>query len=337
MKKALFSLLMFCLLSVNAQQNFEQLLLSGVEDTETFARFYITPGAESLMYAVNSGWFKTAKAHKFLGFDVSVIATGHFVNEDDHSFNMNVNDFQNIRFPDGSSSKKIATVFGDNNPNQTVIVTLSDNGLGEDVEILLPDGVASEDIDVLPAAFLQAELGLGFGTDLKVRYVPQITVEDVETGFYGVGLQHELTSWLPVVKNLPVKLAVLAAYTHLDSEFDFTGKSSLDGANQKLDLDLDTWLILAIASTKWPIINLYGGVGYVSGDSDFSLKGTYEIPPTLTTPGRTLTNPFTVSNSISGGRATAGINLNLGLLEINAEYHLQEYDAVSVGLHFGIR
>lgn len=337
MKKIFFSALFFLSLSVQAQQNFEQLLLSGVEDAQTFARGYITPGAESLMYVINSGWFKTAKSHKFLGFDLSVIGTGHFIDENDQTFVMDVNDFQNIRFPDGSTSKNIATVFGDNNPNQTVIVTLSENGLDNDVEILLPDGVASENIDVLPAAFLQAELGLGFGTDLKVRYLPEITTEDVETGFYGVGLQHELTSWLPLIKNLPVKLAVLGAYTHLDSEFDFTGKSSIDGTNQTLDLDVDTFLVQAIASTKFPIINFYAGVGYLSGDSDFSLKGTYEIPASNTTSVRTLIDPFTVGNSVSGGRATAGLTLSLGILEINAEYHLQEYEAVSVGVHFGIR
>lgn len=337
MKKILFPALFIITTNLFAQQNFEQLLLSGVEDTKTFARSYITPGAESLMYAVNSGWFKTAKSHKFLGFDLSIIGTGHFVDNEDQTFEMNVNDFQNIRFPDGSTSKQIATVFGDNNPNQTVIVTLSENGLGEDVEILLPDGVASDNIDVLPAAFLQAELGLGFGTDIKVRYVPQITVEDVETGFYGVGVQHELTSWMPLLKNLPLKLAVLGAYTHLDSEFDFTGKSTLEGTGQKLDLDMDTFLVQAIASTKFSILNIYGGVGYLSGDSDFSLKGTFEIPPSLTTPGRTIVDPFTVENSVSGARATAGLTLSLGFFEINAEYHLQEYDAVSVGVHFGIR
>jgi hypothetical protein len=322
---------------IHAQQNFEQLLLSGIEDTKTFARSYISPGAESLMYTINSGWFKTAATHKFLGFDISLIGAAHFVEDSDQSFDMNVNDFQNIRFPDGSTSKKIATVFGDNNPNQTVIVTLTENGFSEDVEILLPDGVASENIDVLPAAFLQAELGIFKGTDLKVRYIPEFTTEDVETGLYGLGIQHELTSWLPLQRLLPINVAVLGAYTHLNSEFDFSGKSALDGQNQKLELDMDTWLFQLIASTKLPIINFYGGVGYITGDSDFDLKGTYEIQSNILSQPRVLTDPFSVSNSVSGARATVGANLKIAFFEVNAEYHFQEYNALSVGVHFGIR
>jgi hypothetical protein len=336
-KTAPILILLFCINSVTAQDNIEKLLISGINDAKTFATSYITPGAESLMYSMNSGWYKTAKVHKTLGFDISLIASGHFVNNSDQSFNLDVADYENIRFEDGSQSKPVATIFGENSPNVSVIARVEENGLGQDIEILLPNGVSSNSVDVLPAAFLQAELGLFKSTEIKVRYFPKTNIEDVETEMIGLAVQHELTSWLPLGRVLPLDISGLIAYTQLDSQFDFSGDVALRGENQRLELDAETWLFELIASTKLPIINFYGGLGYVSGDSDLDLKGTYIIESTIFTQERVLTDPFTVNNDISGLRATLGAKLKLGFFGLNADYTFQEYETISVGLHFGFR
>lgn len=336
-KTAQIFILLFCINSINAQDNIEKLLISGVNDAKRFAASYITPGAESLMYSMNSGWYSTAKVHKPLGFDISLVASGHFVNDSDQSFNLNVADYENIRFEDGSQSKAVATIFGENNPGVSVIARVEENGLSQDVEILLPNGVSSNSVDVLPAAFLQAELGLLKSTEIKVRYFPKVNTDDVETEMIGLAVQHELTSWLPLGQILPVDISGLVAYTKLDSRFDFSGDVALRGENQRLELGAETWLFEVIASTKLPIINFYGGLGYVSGDSDLDLKGTYIIEPTIFTQERVLTDPFTVNNDISGLRATVGAKLKLGFFGLNADYTFQEYETISVGLHFGFR
>lgn len=336
-KTAPIFVLFFCINQITAQNNIEKLLISGVNDAKTFAKSYITPGAESLMYSMNSGWYSTAKVHKPLGFDVSVVASGHFVNNSDQSFDLNVADYENIRFEDGSQSKQVATVFGENSPGVFVIARVEENGLNQDIEILLPNGVSSNSVDVLPAAFLQAELGLTKSTEIKVRYFPKTNIEDVETEMIGVAVQHEFTAWLPLRRLLPVSISGLAAYTNLDSQFDFSGDVALRGENQRLELNADTWLFEVIASTKLPIINFYGGLGYVTGDSDLDLKGTYIIESTIFTQERVLTDPFTVNNDISGLRATIGAKLKLGFFGLNADYTFQEYETVSIGIHFGFR
>lgn len=336
-KTASILILIFCLNSITAQNNIEKLLISGINDAKTFAASYITPGAESLMYSMNSGWYSTAKVHKPLGFDISLVASGHFVNNSDQSFDLNVNDFENIRFEDGSQSKSVATIFGENRPHVSVIARVEENGLSQDIEILLPNGVSSNSVDVLPAAFLQAELGLLKSTEIKVRYFPKTNIEDVETEMIGFAVQHELTSWLPLGRAIPVDISGLVAYTQLDSQFNFSGDVALRGKNQRLDLNAETWLFEVIASTKLPIINFYGGLGYVTGNSDLDLKGTYIIESTIFTQERVLTDPFTVNNDISGLRATLGAKLKLGFFGLNADYTFQEYETISLGIHFGFR
>jgi len=336
-KAALIFVLFFCINQVSAQNNIEKLLISGVNDAKTFAKSYITPGAESLMYSMNSGWYKTAKVHKPLGFDISLVASGHFVNNADQSFDLNVSDYENIRFEDGSQSKQVATVFGENTPSVSVISRVEENGLNQDIEILLPNGVSSKGVDVLPTAFLQAEVGLFKSTEIKVRYFPKTNIEEVESEMIGFGIQHEITSWLPLGRVLPVDISGLVAYNQLDTQFDFSGDVALRGENQRLELDAETWLFELIASTKLPIINFYGGLGYISGNSDLDLKGTYIIEANIFNQERVLTDPFTVNNDISGLRATVGAKLKLGFFALNADYTFQEYETISVGIHFGFR
>ncbi|PJB11943.1 MAG: hypothetical protein CO119_09120 [Flavobacteriales bacterium CG_4_9_14_3_um_filter_40_17] len=336
-KAALIFVLFFCINQVSAQNNIEKLLISGVNDAKTFAKSYITPGAESLMYSMNSGWYKTAKVHKPLGFDISLVASGHFVNNADQSFDLNVSDYENIRFEDGSQSKQVATVFGENTPSVSVISRVEENGLNQDIEILLPNGVSSKGVDVLPTAFLQAEVGLFKSTEIKVRYFPKTNIEEVESEMIGFGIQHEITSWLPLGRVLPVDISGLVAYNQLDTQFDFSGDVALRGENQRLELDAETWLFELIASTKLPIINFYGGLGYISGNSDLDLKGTYIIEANIFNQERVLTDPFTVNNDISGLRATVGAKLKLGFFGLNADYTFQEYETISVGIHFGFR
>jgi hypothetical protein len=44
-----------------------------------------------------------------------------------------------------------------------------------------------------------------------------------------------------------------------------------------------------------------------------------------------------VSSEVAAVRGTLGAKLKLGFFRLNAEYHMSEYDAFSVGLNFGFR
>ena len=94
----------------------------------------------------------------------------------------------------------------------------------------------------------------------------------------------------------------------------------------------------AQVSTKLPIINFYGGLGYVTGTSEFDILGTYRFRDATPIFGgeESITDPFSIENDISGIRATLGLKLNLGFFGLHADYNIADYNTVSAGVHFGI-
>ncbi len=190
----------------------------------------------------------------------------------------------------------------------------------------------------MPTAFLQGRIGVFKATELKVRYFPKIEQEDVKVGVFGLGLQHEFTQWLPAEKIFPVAISGLIAYNNLNANYDFTDDDIIEGENQQFDLKQNSWIFQLQASTKLPIFNIYGGIGYVTGTSDFDVLGTYRVRagiPLLETTSE-FNNPFSVKNKVSGVRGTLGASLKLGFFGIHADYNIAEYNNASVGLHFGI-
>jgi hypothetical protein len=319
-------------LAAKAQNDLDVLLGAGVEDAQRFANDYLAPGTNGLMYSMNSNWFNTADAKPLGGFEISIIANAASVKNENRSFLMNTDLYNNVQFVSGSNSQMVSTVLGENNPDINVLITDDNSGFTQ--QITLPSGIGSENINLIPTAFIQGAVGLVKGIEVKARFVPKIKTDDVSLSMYGAGVQFEVTKWLPADKILPVALSGLVAYTHLDGSYNLDGSSGVDGENQRLESATNTWLFQMIASTKLPVINFYGGLGYIKGKSKSNLLGTYRSNGIIPF---TYTDPFSVSSKVSGVRGTLGTKLKLGFFRLNAEYHLAEFNAFSVGVNFGFR
>ncbi|WP_142785478.1 DUF6588 family protein [Changchengzhania lutea] len=338
MKKITFSLFVFLtVFTSKAQNDLDALLAAGVDDAERFANDYLMPGTNGLMYSMNANWFNTADAKPLGGFEISVIVNAASVKDEHKSFEMNTDLYNNVTFVNDPSSQSVATALGDNDPSVMVELTYDDPIFGSQTEqIELPTGIGSGNVNLLPTAFIQAGVGLFKGTEVKVRFVPKIKTDDVSLSMYGGALQHEFTKWLPADKLLPIAISGLVAYTHLDGSYDLTNSSNIEGENQRVENKTSTWLFQLIASTKLPVINFYGGLGYIKGTSESDLLGTYKVSNGLVT-SDDIVNPFSVSSEVSGVRGTIGTKLKLGFFRLNAEYHLAEFDAFSLGVNFGFR
>lgn len=331
--------MLLCLATVSskAQNDLDALLAAGIDDAERFANDYLAPGTNGLMYSMNANWFNTADTKPLGGFEISIIVNAATVKNENKTFLMNTDVYKNVEFTQGPSSQMVATVLGHNDPEVTVEVTYDDPIFGSQTEqITLPTGLAEANINMLPTAFIQGALGLSKGIEVKARFIPKVKTDDVDLSMYGAGLQVEFTKWLPADKLLPVAISGLAAYTHLDAAYDLTESSNVEGEDQRLENVTNTWLFELIASTKLPVINFYGGLGYIKGKSDSDMLGTYRVSDGILTSSE-IVDPFSVSSEVSGVRGTIGTKLKLGFFRLNAEYHLAEFDAFSVGINFGFR
>lgn len=333
-------MLLFATLTTQAQNQLEDLLAAGVEDAQRFAAGYISPAAEGVIYNLSNGWIQSAEVKKPLRFEISLIGNATFVKDEKRSFTLNTADYNNLYFRDESGIKEVATAFGENNPNVRMYAIVTD-GTGlfeEEVEFNLPQGLASENMNLLPSAFLQARVGIFKATELKIRYFPKIDYEDVKTGLIGFGLQHEFTQMIPAEKVFPVAISGFIGFTNFNGSFDFTDSQIIEGNSQRFDVKQNSWLFQVHASTKLPMINFYGGLGYVTGTSDFDVLGTYTVRAgtPLTETSSTFVDPFSIKNKVSGVKATLGTRLSLNFFSIYAEYNVAEYSTASAGIGFGI-
>ena len=336
MKKLIF-LLSVCASTLHAQNDFDVLLAAGVDDAQRFTNDYLAPGTNGLMHSMNANWFNSGKAKPLLGFEISIIGNAALIKDDSKQFNLNTADYNNVQFSQGPASQNVATVLGQNNPPVFVEVQYDDPIFGnQTVQVELPTGIGEESYNMLPTAFVQGAIGIGSGIELKARYMPNFENDEVQVGLYGAGLQFEVTEWLPGNKALPVAISGVVAYTHLNGSYDFTQSSGIEGDNQRVDNNTNTWLFQAVASTKLPVINFYGGIGYITGTSESDILGNYRVTDGVLT-SQTITDPFSVSSDISAIRGTLGTKLKLGFFRLNAEYHFSEFDAFSIGISFGAR
>ncbi|MEB8344794.1 hypothetical protein OO010_01965 [Flavobacteriaceae bacterium KMM 6898] len=334
-------LLLFCLTIVmagSAQSNPNDIFAAGINDAEQFLNDYLNPVSEGALYSISNGWYNTADAKPLLGFEISIIGnmTSFKNKEDKKSFVLNTADYENLQFVDGSASKTVSTALGDIEGLRVFVEGEVAPGVITREEFDLPSGLSAEGIDFVPSAYLQVSVGLIKGTEVKVRFLPKIATEDVAVGLYGVGVQHELTKHLPADKILPIAISAVIGYTHLDGTYDFTNTNVVAGEDQKVDTKMDTWAFQAVVSTKLPIINFYGGLGYMTGKSNTDILGTYRVQ-SGPFQSQTYTDPFSFKSDVSGVTGTVGAKLKLGFFRLNVDYTLAEFNNLAVGINFGFR
>lgn len=317
-------------------QDFNQLLISGVEDAERFANDYLAPVTEAGIYSISNGWYNTADAKPLAGFEISIVGniTGFKNKTDKKQFVLDPNDYENLDFVDNPGvARPVSSALGE---LEGIRVFIEDeNGLGRE-EFDLPTGLAAEDFNFVPSGYIQGSVGLIKGLEVKARFLPKLKFDDdAQIGLFGAGIQYEFTKLLPADKVLPIAISAVIGYTNLNGEYDFTEASGIDGENQRIEADITTWNFSAVVSTKLPVINFYGGLGYISGKSNTDVLGRYTVTsgPFQTT----YTDPFQVSNDVSGVNANLGLKLKLGFFRINGEYNMAEFNTATLGINFGFR
>jgi hypothetical protein len=283
--------LVVILLSCNllrAQENISDIINAGLVAAQNYSESYLTPAGESFAYNLSTGWYDDAQTLEKWQFNVSIKGQATFSPSGKKSFLLDPMEYERmvqesydatnnlparieVSFADGSRApREIATALGSNTPVQFLLIRALDGTTGAELDrsqIELAQGLESEGINLIPAFFVQAGVGLGNGLELKARFVPKIQIGDAETSLYGAGLQWEVTRLFENNGNavLPVRLAVLVGYTGVNSVYDYEDGLVVDGTNQKVEATSGSLTVAAIASTRFKVLNFYGGVNYARG------------------------------------------------------------------------
>lgn len=342
--KKITLLIAFCasVLSVKGQE-IESFLVLG-KDAGTLLQSYLDPAFKGTIQNLNSGWYRTAKAHKVLGFDLTLNATLASVPSSDKNFTFRNSDYNNLSLKGGATEAALPTSFGGS--TSTVLQyeeTVTFAGISEtrtfDFDAL--DGLTDEiNFSQVPAMMIQAGVGLPFKTDVTVRYLPKVGSDKFKTDLIGFGVKHNILQYFPIAKRIPlVDVSLFGGYTKLTSQY-------LPGGNgQSIDMEVTSLTGQLLGSVDLKIVNFFVGLGYSKGASSLVVNGDYSFDYDVTIGGITTTqtrqiekeNLPNLENDINNFMTTAGASLNLGFFKIFGSYTLQEYNALNFGFAFSFR
>ena len=327
-------MLLFFAAHVSNSQELESILLASKEDATKLTSAYIDPAMKGLIYGMNSGWYHTAKVHKKFGFDLSIGANLSTAPSEDEMFN-----FANLGLTSiTSTSTTSPTVFGSGDGAQMDVNAVV-QGQNVTASFDMPSGISDDlPMNAVPTPALQLSVGLPYKFDVMIRLVPEVGGDEAKGELFGVGLKKEITSVFGPMDKLPLHVSVLAAYSTMNVNYIVDG-STFPGQNQSAEFNLNSYTVQAVGSLNFPIINIYGGIGYSGGSSSLRMLGEYDL--TYNTSGgtivETVTDPLDLDFDASGFRTTIGARLSLGFFKIYGDYTLQEYNTISAGIAFSFR
>jgi hypothetical protein len=343
MKKLLITLsIALITISSYSQDGPEGILFASTQDANRLTQAYMNPAMKGLIYGMNNSWYHTAKVHKKFGFDISFGLNGSMIPSKDEMFTLN--NLNSVNQPTGGSITS-ATIGGSENDGTSALVTFQESIGGVNTTYTgtfdMPGGI-KEDLpfNAVPTPFIQASLGLPFKTDVMVRFVPKVGSDDVKGNMFGFGLKKEITDWFGPMDKTPLHISLLATFATMGVDYtivDDNPGDNIDIQNGKVDFDLNSYSVQAIASLNFPVINIYGGIGYTGGSSTLDMLGTYTVTYDNTLNQRTLTDPLNLDFDASGFRSTIGARISLGFFKLFGDYTIQEYNAFNLGIAFSFR
>ncbi len=208
----------------------------------------------------------------------------------------------------------------------------------------MPTGI-KEDLpaNTIPAPAIQVGFGLPFKLDLIIRYVPKVGSEDVKTDIFGLGIKKEITELLGPLDKTPLHISILAAYSNMGVNYEIGNvNNDVSTQNAAANFSLNTYTIQAIASLNFPVLNVFGGIGYNGGSIRLNMLGNYTLNYNTSINGapdveESITDPFSIKTSSGSINATIGTRVSLGFFKLYGSYSLQEYNTINTGIAFIFR
>jgi len=318
------------LYSQNPFQAFQEVQLA-LGDIFFLSDNYIAGGAEASVYQSTSAWSSTAKSLDFFEVEASVHVNSLFIPENKRTFTVQNSNFNLVQIQNGESAT-LPTVLG----GETATFFNLDVDGGEN-EFQALEGVGETQ---LFNPFLQVSVGLWREIEFTVRYSPDIVVSDIEYGLFGAGLKHSISRYfIKDINSNSLEVALQVAYSQLNSnvlldpfqvEIQDLGVDSLLSVNQ-LDIALNSWLFEALVSKRFKNFELFGGVGFVDSNVQFTLLGEQTFA--LGVLNGLLEE---VEPSVNTLKGDLGVNYYFGKFYVSNVFTIGEFANYNISLHYKI-
>ena len=356
-KKSIQSLLvgtlLICGVSVKAQ-DFGDIIAAGKDDANLYLQNFLAPAMNSFGNGLANGWYNTGRAHKTLGFDITLSFNMAQIPVSERTFQFIASDYSMTL--EGDSDGIIPTMVGGESETGAEFVidpgSVTYNGvtvpINEDIRFDVPSGIDLEEIPVvtgLPVPTLNIGIGVYKNTDLKIRYSPEINIDDFSLNMFGIGVLHDIKQWIPGIKNLPFDLSAMAAYSKITATQGIEVTTSSNGGTTRFsgegtgEFSAKATTFQVIISKKLTVFTPYAGLGVNSVNSTLAVKGDYEYEVTgdQNSPYE-IKDPIDLEFSGAGGpRFTIGGRLKLAVFTFHFDYTAQKYSTITGGVGIAVR
>jgi hypothetical protein len=362
--KKIFTLyfLLIAFLAINSSKTFAQTEQFSMGELNPYFSEYLSPFAKAMSVSLSGGWTHTAKVHSTLGFDISFSASIVNIPDADKLFNTSSLTMPNYSFT------------GDNAPSISAGTDVSAPGISRSFQDLpIADfgfpGITGLGLSKGGMASIQAGIGLPKGTELILRFIPDISkttnkllseVGDIElekTGMWGIGVKHDIKQWIPVISKVPF-LQISGLFTYSKFYTGFSGDDLLfDPArfgitseslpattwdNQKFEIGMSSFTGTLLVGANIPVFQPYIGLGFNSASFEGGFNGNYPIIEfTVANPDGTVTDyetdPLQIDTKLANFNFQAGARLKLGPIVFHYTFTQQKYSMHTAGMAVTIR
>jgi len=327
--------------------NLEETLQALSEDA---AKQYVAPLSSAFGTNLNGGWFHRAPEAKMKAFhlEFGLVAMGTFFTEENRTFStsgqfiFSVDEarqlvanadpaVQNelidlltsqpskvtISGPTviGSATDRITILFPEKTFSTSVgPVTLPAN------QIELPVGGIQglSELSALPMGAFQFTVGTLVGSQLTLRFLPPITLEENLGAFqyFGFGIQHNPFVWFNY-SPLPFDLAASYSTQKMEIGKLFVARATSFGIN-------------ASKRIGWGMLNITPYMGYMREHATMDVTYQYIVD----TPGGQFVQDITFQlQGENRDRITFGVSVRVLVVNINADYNIGKYHSVTFGIN----
>lgn len=294
-----------------------------VNDMLLVAENFANPGAEGAAMQSSAGWFTSASTLEKWKFEVSVHGNALFVPTGKQKKLSNNRDFSILRFR-GSENALLPTVYG----GQTDAV-FEGQIFGQNFSFDAIDGLGKE---VLFHPYPQVTVGLPYSTEVAVRYLPSVIVNDVGFRTYGMGIKHNFTQYYERRYNPEdFQFAAAIAYSNFKVDYQFS-QLSIPGFVDlnRIDVNADLWLFQVLGSKLYSSFEVFGALGVTASNFDYELGGTGSALPQL---NEALTG---IKGSGTKFKGDVGFNYYFSNFKVSTMFTASNFFNANLGIHYRI-
>jgi len=294
------------------------------EDLVFLSAQYVDPAAEAAVYQSSGGWFTSAKKKELWELEVSIQGNILFIPNKNRDFLINEDQLQNIEIQGLESTALSPTALGGDN---TVVL---EGHIGDDFfEFDSPEGLNES---YVKHAQLQAGLGLWYGTTFIVRYSPKIKFDKTYYQILGVGLQHNISQWIPFLKDSSFDVAGLITYSDYTVSDNFSDiKLPLGTVLNSVKVDGESFMFNVIASKQVKNFNFSTALGLTATNFEYTIGGDVGALDVLSILNQALNE---ADNSLNNFKIDLGVDYKIHDFSVNTMLTFGKYTNLIFGVNY---